>query len=752
MVVRKISTFLLPLVVILAACAWASVYAVDRLMIGWFTDDLTIRGGLIERALEEPVRRSVEAANFESLQQRFERVSTDERLFAVGLCAEDGSLIAGSQKFEKRMGCQMSVLEPTTFVTDLPTGLYHIQIMPIPTTDTPRYGLVLIHDMSFASKRSTDTKLKIFAFFLLLGTLIATATLALFRLAFSQWARQIRSIISGTGGSDLAGVSRELLPVLSEFRSAMLQIADGSRFKDEARELWTPKRLRDLLNTRLAGEKVIILANREPYIHVRRGDKIEVQRPASGMVTALEPIMRACSGVWIAHGSGDADRDVVDNHDRVGVPPENPEYQLRRVWLTPQEETGYYFGFANEGLWPLCHIAHIRPIFRREDWETYKLVNQRFAQAVIDEAGCDDPIVLVQDYHFALAPRMIREVLPRATIITFWHIPWPNAEKFGICPWRAEILEGLLGSTIIGFHTRTHVNNFMDTVDREIESRLNREDFSISFKGRLSAVRNYPISIEFPPQKLQEVPTSAESRSRVLARHNLPPTTAIGVGIERLDYTKGILERFASIERLLEMMPEHIGNVCFIQIVAPSRWRIQAYSQFADEVRILAATINAKYTKDGVAPILLIEKHHEVPEVYEYYRAADFCVVSSLHDGMNLVAKEFVASRDDEQGVLILSVFAGASRELPEALIVNPYDIDECARAISQALSMDPTERRQRMRTMREQIKEWNVFRWAARMILDAAEIREKERLMRVIDSASPATRRAVKRVTESIS
>ena len=242
-----------------------------------------------------------------------------------------------------------------------------------------------------------------------------------------------------------------------------------------------------------------MVSNREPYIHVRTPDGIAVQRPASGLVTAIEPIMRACSGTWIAHGSGSADRDVVDAHDRVGVPQDDPAYQIRRVWLTPEQEAGYYYGFANEGLWPLCHIAHVRPTFRTADWEQYRQVNRIFAGAVAQEATSPDPIVLVQDYHFALLPRMIRELLPEATIVTFWHIPWPNPEAFAICPWRAELLDGLLGSSILGFHTQFHCNNFVDTVDRTLEARADRETFTVSYRGEPTAVKRYPISIEWPP-------------------------------------------------------------------------------------------------------------------------------------------------------------------------------------------------------------------------------------------------------------
>ena len=483
----------------------------------------------------------------------------------------------------------------------------------------------------------------------------------------------------------------------------------------------------------------MVVSNREPYIHVRTPDGVAVQRPASGLVTAIEPIMRACSGTWIAHGSGSADRDVVDAHDRVGVPQEDPAYQIRRVWLTPEQEAGYYYGFANEGLWPLCHIAHVRPTFRSADWEQYREVNRIFARAVVQEATSPDPIVLVQDYHFALLPRMIRELLPEATIVTFWHIPWPNPEAFAICPWRAELLDGLLGSSILGFHTQFHCNNFVDTVDRTLEARADRETFTVSYRGEPTAVKRYPISIEWPPApELVEKPVEA-CRTDIRTRHGLPDGHLIGVGVDRLDYTKGIEERLRAVERLLEIHPEWVGRFTFIQVAAPTRASIEEYQHYERRVRALVERVNARFSGVAGPPIILKTIHHEPDQVYEYYRASDLCFVSSLHDGMNLVAKEFVAARDDERGVLILSRFTGAARELPEALIVNPYDTDQCAAALQMALTMPVGEQRARMRLMRGLVQSHNVYRWTARMLIDAAGMRSRSRLLQRSLTADPS-------------
>jgi trehalose 6-phosphate synthase len=477
---------------------------------------------------------------------------------------------------------------------------------------------------------------------------------------------------------------------------------------------------------------VIVVSNREPFIHVRDPEGgIAIQRPASGLVTAVEPIMRACSGTWIAHGSGSADRDVVDAHDRVAAPVDQPGYQLRRLWLTAEEERGYYYGFANEGLWPLCHIAHVRPTFRSADWEQYERVNRKFADAVISEARSDDPVVLVQDYHLALVPRMVRERLPNATIITFWHIPWPNPEAFAICPWRDELLDGLLGSSILGFHTQFHCNNFADTVDRQLEARVDRETFGVSYRGARTLIKRYPISVEWPPSALRTVSSVPTCRATIRERLALPREHAVGIGVERMDYTKGLEERFRAVERLLELRPEWIGRFTFVQIAAPTRQSIEQYKAYEMRVRALVAGINVRYTRRRVPAIILLVAHHTAEEIHEYYRAADLCFVSSLHDGMNLVAKEFVASRDDDAGVLLLSQFTGAARELPEALIVNPYDADQCADALHVALTMPVRMQRARMRLMRGLVQEFNVYRWAGRMLLDAAAIQRRSSLVR---------------------
>ena len=542
----------------------------------------------------------------------------------------------------------------------------------------------------------------------------------------------LRALLRGEGLVRPSGKpdSAELRPIAKDLRALIRDIEAEHRSRDHDQLAWTPETLRAILHGELRGQEVIVVSNREPYIHVRQGDDIVVRRPASGLVTALEPIMRACSGTWIAHGSGSADREVVDRHDRVAVPADRPAYQLRRVWLTAEEEAGYYYGFANEGLWPLCHIAHVRPTFRTSDWEQYVKVNRRFADAVVQESQSPDPIVLVQDYHFALLPRMIREALPAATIITFWHIPWPNPEAFAICPWREELLDGLLGSSILGFHTQFHCNNFVDTVDRLLEARVDRETFTVSYRGTLTAVKRYPISIEWPPSEAWCTSPSSSAAWRSAQRHDLPPDHAIGVGRRPARLHQGHrgtasgrgtpARDAAGMGRQVHVHPDRRADARQHRRVSGLRGRGCG----------AGGAHQRRFAQAAYPPIILKVEHHEPQAVYEYYRAAELCFVSSLHDGMNLVAKEFVASRDDERGVLLLSQFTGAARELPEAIIVNPYDTDQCATALHLALSMPAGEQRARMRLMRGLIQEFNVYRWAGRMLIDAAGMRRRSRLL----------------------
>ena len=731
--------FVIPLAVALAAIAYAVVPLVDNFTLKWFVRDLDIRTKLIATAVQDPfvellTERTRDKVRLERVQAFFNRILQDERLFALGFCDAAGTLVYKTPTLPSESTCRPADAPPelTGRVLRNERGSLHVSSNPI-VLEGKRLGeLLIVHDMSFIERRSADTKKYIFYLFAAIAAVVALLTVIIAELSWRGLISGVKALISGERDAHALDGTRmpELRPIARDLQALMRDLETERRSRDESQVGWGPDALRRILREDLKGDEVLIVSNREPYIHVRRDNAIEIQQPASGLVTALEPVMRACSGTWIAHGSGSADREVVDENDRVRVPPDNPAYQIRRVWLTKEEEQGYYYGFANEGLWPLCHIAHVRPTFRAPDWEHYRTVNRRFADVVVHEARTRDPIILVQDYHLALLPRMVRQQLPRATIITFWHIPWPNPEAFGILPWREQILDGLLGSSILGFHTQFHCNNFFDTVDRFLEARVNRETFAISYGGESTEVRRYPISIECPPAALATLPPVEECRKQIRSRLGADPQLLLGIGVDRLDYTKGILERFMAVERLLELDPQWIGRFSFVQIAAPSRSSIDEYQGFEAKVRALAQRINRRFGRDGYQPIILKIEHHDAKQVYSYYRAADLCYVSSLHDGMNLVAKEFVAARDDERGVLVLSQFTGAAREMSEALIVNPYDIEQSAAALKLALTMPTEEQRARMRSMRNLVQEFNVYRWAGRMLIDAARMRHRHRVL----------------------
>jgi trehalose 6-phosphate synthase len=481
---------------------------------------------------------------------------------------------------------------------------------------------------------------------------------------------------------------------------------------------WTRDMLHELVSAKLGNRKLIVVANREPYIHRFRGSEIECMRPASGMATALHPMMVAAGGTWIAHGSGEADRATVDVHNRVAVPPEDPAYTLRRVWLTREQEEGFYYGLSNEGLWPLCHAAFTRPVFRLRDWEYYREINSLFADAVLEEAGDGNALVFIQDYHFGLLPRMLKERAGnRLVVAQFWHIPWPNRETFRAFPWREELLHGLLGNDLLGFQIRSHCQSFLDTVDRGIEARVDQERSQVTRNGAVTLVRPFPISIDFAQH--EEIGSTPEVNQAARAwRQRLGlEGRVLGIGIERLDYTKGIPERLRGIDRLLETNPEWRGRLVFTQIAVPSRSNLEGYQCIEHEVDALVASINARWGTANWQPIHLLKQHYEMTEMIALHRLARFCVVSSLHDGMNLVAKEFVASRCDLQGALILSRFTGAHRELTDALEINPFAVHEMSEAMRVALEMPAAEQRRRMLKMREQVAYNNVFRWAGKFL-----------------------------------
>jgi trehalose 6-phosphate synthase len=736
--------FILALIAGLALLTWVVSGVVQTTASEWFVRDVNSRAALVLTGASQSLADAW--YNRVSLDQQLVALARDERVMGAEACDSDLKLRSSTPGFPEEFSClavgpRVRAAEPHLGNADqsfhnwsteatLPTGRVQVTAMPIMAQGQQLGFAILVHDLSFIDRREAAAQTFLLVVFGLLAVLAFGIPLLAAKRARSDWSLELRNLLRGGGKH-----KQEFQPILSDLRELVGHMANE---REDAPGLWTAERLKQTLNRHLHGEKIVILANREPYIHNYTEDgSIEVQHPASGLVTALEPIMRACSGVWVAHGSGSADRAIVDSNDHVRVPPEEESYHIRRVWLSEEEQHGHYYGFSNEGLWPLCHVAHARPIFRAEDWRHYRTVNQKFADAVCREVDSKDPIILIQDYHFALAPAMIRKRLPAATVIAFWHIPWPNAERMGICPWRNELLEGLLGSSIVGFHTQLHCNNFLDSVDRYLETRRDREHNAVVMKGHRTLVRPYPISIEWPVRWVETAPSIEECRERVWRDVGLKPNALLGIGVDRLDYTKGVEERLLAVEMLLERHPEFRGRFTFAQLAAPSRTKIERYKELNETVEHLTERINLRFGTRDYQPIVLLRSHHEPPEVFRFYRAADVCYVSSLHDGMNLIAKEFVAARTDLRGVLVLSEFTGAARELNEALIVNPYDLESSSEALAAALTMPVDEQQDRMRSMRSLLVQFNVYRWAGEMLIDAARLRSQERLVGRISERS---------------
>src|SRR3984957_5098484 len=623
----------------------------------------------------------------------------------------------------------------------------HIFALPVHRQDDIIGGLAVVHDATYIRAQSLLTWREAFLRMLVQVFLIVFITVLIVRWSITGpiaraalWMRALRMgrISSRQQMPDLElfkPLAWEVVTLAESLSQARSAAENEARLREASESRWTADRLAIQVQARLGGGRLFVVSNREPYMHRHNGKSLEVVVPPSGLVTALEPVLNACDGTWIAHGSGAADAEVVDAQDRLRVPPDDPRYTLRRVWLTKEEEEGYYYGFANEGLWPLCHMAHTRPIFRAQDWHHYQEVNRKFTAAVLEEIkDVANPVVLVQDYHFALMPAMIKERRPDARVAIFWHIPWPNPEAFGICPWQRQLVDGLLGADPIGFHIQSHCNNFLQTVDRVVESRVDWEHFSVLRQEHRTLVRPFPISVALTADDVDDSSGTIKETSKsdgfnylqrsALMRGLGVEATYMGVGVDRVDYTKGILERFLAIERFLEKYPSYQGKFTFVQIGAPSRTHIKRYHDLLVEVESEAERINRRFQSGKWKPIVFLQRQHSHQEIEPYYRAADLCLVTSLHDGMNLVAKEFLAARRDERGVLILSQFTGAARELRDALLVNPYDIDQTAEAIRTALEMEPEDKQFRVHRMRKVIKEHNIYRWAGNLITELCEVR----------------------------
>jgi trehalose 6-phosphate synthase len=682
------------------------------------------------------------------LEQQVQRFSHRDHLLGIGIYGTDGSTIVMTRELGSLLSRTPDALSealaqdrPETRFTRLHFTRVYLLAAPLHSASKDVIGgIVVVYDTGYIRSQIFGVWGRVFMRIAGQVLVIVAITLLILRWTLvgpiaraAQWMKTLRTGKQGVQPPSkdldfLLPLAKEMAPLAESMQRAREAAETEARLRNTNESQWTAQRLAEHVRSKLEGSNLFVVSNREPYIHNWQGNTITVTVPASGLVTAIEPILCACNGTWVAQGSGSADAETVDSHDRIQVPPDDPKYTLRRVWLSAAEEEGYYYGFANEGLWPLCHMAHTRPTFRASDWDFYNKVNERFADALVEEmAGEENPVVLIQDYHFALLPRMIKDRVPHARVAIFWHIPWPNPEAFSICPWQRELLDGLLGADLIGFHVQAHCNNFLNTVDRGLEARVDWEHFSVKRNDHLSLVLPFPISVELT-EDVSDAPSlhsAEEERSAIISELGIE-ATFLGVGVDRVDYTKGIVERFQAVESFLERHPRYQGKFTFIQIGAPTRSNIPRYAEFQREVEFEANRINDRFKRGKWRPIVFLNRQHSHQEVRRYYRAAHVCMVTSLHDGMNLVAKEYIAARSDERGSLILSRFTGAARELHDAIIVNPYDIQATGQAIARVLEMDVSEIVDRMQRMRRTVKEHNIYWWAGSLIGELCGLRLK--------------------------
>jgi trehalose-6-phosphate synthase len=711
--------------------------------------ELERKVGTLGESLASQAELYLATADHARLEEMVQRFSNSEHIVGIGVYDPESSPLVVTPALSSTFPGSPSLLTDALGQNRAQSRYMTVRFRRVYVLAIPLHsaghsivgGIFLVHDTGYIRAEIFRVWGRVFVRVAIQVFVIVAITILMVRWSLAgpiarvaEWMKALRtgqhtSPLSKRDIDFLLPVTREVAPLAKSIQRARGAAENEARLRNANESEWTAERLADHVSGRLGGSGLFVVSNREPYVHAHRDNVITYSVPASGLVAAIEPILCACNGTWVAHGSGDADAETVDAHDRIQVPPEEPRYTLRRVWLSAEEENGYYYGFANEGLWPLCHNAHTRPTFRATDWEQYQSVNQKFADALIEEIGSEQhPVVLIQDYHFALLPRMVKDRLPHARVAIFWHIPWPNPESFEICPWQRELLDGLLGADLIGFHVRAHCNNFLNTVDHVLEARIDWEHFSVKRNDHQSLVLPFPISVEFSDDAPPSAKMSPEEERVAVLKELGVEATFIGLGVDRVDYTKGIVERFQAVESFLERYPSYQGKFTFIQLGAPTRSHIKRYADFQAEVEAEANRINARFKRGRWRPIVFQFRQHNKQEVRRFYRIAHLCMVTSLHDGMNLVAKEYVAARQDERGVLILSRFTGAARELRDALIVNPYDIQATGEAIARALDMDPGEMVERMHRMRALVREHNVYWWASSLISALCDIRIEQK------------------------
>ena len=694
------------------------------------TSRMQSRGQVLADSLAESITPSYNSRATSTVQKIIDKFTSSERLAGISVFDSSGAIFAGSENMPLPEDGKLiaTVMDSDEFGGDFVrrgNGTYYVQVRPLHEDQRVVGALAVAQNTTYIdeSMRSVwrDNIIRLLFQILIFVVAIFVLVRWVFFHSISKMVESLQETRKGNSENDTIPSSSFFKPLAGEISKVTKSLHQARHAASEEARMrlekidspWTAERLREFIKAHLKDRPIFVLSNREPYVHTKTKNKIVWSVPAGGVVTALEPVMEACGGMWIAHGSGNADAETADKEGNVMVPPDEPKYTLKRVSLTSKEIKGYYNGFSNEALWPLCLMAHTRPLFRAEDWVEYKKVNAKFAKILLDQIrGVERPIILVQDYHLALVPKMIKKSRPDALVAIFWHIPWPSAAQFNICPWRKELLEGMLGADLVGFHTQQYCNNFIETVGNEIESRIDYVQFSIFRGEHKTAIKPFPISIAFPGNADGH---DAPSRKAIdaLGIHG----EHLVLGVDRLDYTKGILERFKGIEFLLDAHPEYKRNLTLLQIASPTRETVEKYREYAVRVTEEAERINKKFSTNDWKPIVLEKKNYSHDDLLHLYQFANVCLITSLHDGMNLVAKEYAAARRDESGVLVLSQFAGASRDLKGALLINPYSAEETSAALHTALSMSKTEQHKRMKMMRTSVRDYNIYRWSAELI-----------------------------------
>ncbi|MDX2028620.1 MAG: trehalose-6-phosphate synthase [Alphaproteobacteria bacterium] len=740
-----LARFLAPLVLALCLVAYLLLPWTDQLFLNWSEADLRMRSKLVFSSIEDDLPDVLSAERAGQLTKRFTQLAQDERLIGIAYCDSVGTPTYRNKDFPADIACSSTTnfMKPEFVKKSIRGGPVMVATFPVTNAEMvnviSRLGyLVIIHDMSFAEQRSEQARRYALGFVLAISLLAAFITMGIARLTLSRWIVGLRDYVRT--GKRTHGLPREALNITRDIQQRIRQIEREQQRPLVTGPRWSAATLFEFVQNHLPSEQLITVSYRQPYAHHKTPEGIGWTTPASGLVTAIEPIMRACRGTWVAVANGEIDKLVADEHGIVMVPPDRPSYRLKRLWLSEAEEAGFYAGFANEGIWPLCNMAYVKPRFRASDWETYQTVNRKFAEAVFAEVKSAAPIIFIQDYQVGLLPKFIREKLPNALIVFFWHIPWPNSETFGILPWREDFLDGMLAADIVGFHTQFLCNNFLDCVDTHVEALIDREHNTIRRGNDFCMVRPYPISIAWPDFEAMSVPDIETCRRQLISRLEVDPEVKIILGVERLDYVKGIPERLRAYSLFLDRNPDWHGKVCFVQVASPSRSVIPAYADIDQEVEHIADEINKKFCAEKWKPVHILKKNFGQSDVYKFYRAADVCIVSSLHDGMNLVAKEFIAAREDECGVLILSQFAGSSRELVDAIIVNPYNEEGLSESLLRALTMGDHEKEARMKSMREHLKSHNVFAWAAEILKGASTLHRRRQLNNLLQYMNTST------------